>query len=245
MTIEKIQNSKIITFKPAGIKVQSPVTGAEFISIQTQDKAPSDPTYYQAINKINRQNHFIAYTKNNNVKLIIPFENRDSITLELSKDDLSDLLLNQNGSLDDESIDFFVELFKSFYKIRKEKYEKEKAILLSILNDNSVSKITALNSIENLNYALLKNIATPPEDYIHALLEDIYDNETRKTLAKIYLNRIEEDMAKSVITVAKEAMFILKLSKKEGFLDKSNLEEKTKLAVLTINKELESSNDGF
>ena len=121
----------------------------------------------------------------------------------------------------------------------------EVQILLSILNDNSVSKITALNSIENLNHALLKNIATPPEDYIHALLEDIYDNETRKTLAKIYLNRIEEDMAKSVITVAKEAMFILKLSKKEGFLDKSNLEEKTKLAVLTINKELESSDDGF
>ena len=241
MTIEKIQNTKIITFKPKKeIKTPSALDEAEFISTQNQDKAPNDPSYYQAINKINRQNHFVAIIKDKNIKITIPFENKDSITLELDENDSTALLLNQNGTLDDATVDFFVELFKSFYKIRKDKFEKEKALLIHILEDKKEAKIITLNPQANLEYALAKNIATPAQDYIQALLSDIYDTETRKTLAKIYLNGIEQAFAKSVITVINEVMQVLKLSKDEnGNLDKSNLAEKINQAVWIVHQETE------
>lgn len=235
MKINKIQEN-IITFPK--FKNEHLQTKKENADVEAQNLIlPNNPKYYQALNYINFKGNFIAlpYKKDGQIKALkirIPLNNDDKVTLEFSKHDSIDAFLDENGSLNTKALDFFAKHYASFYEAKKEMYEKEKQSLLTILNDNS-SNLRVLDPKRDIQNALLKNEETDNMTYGANLLEDIMDKETKKDLASMRLNRIQEEFKTYSITLAKELITVLKLSKKQdGTIDEKDLSKKISIGVM-------------
>lgn len=237
MKINKIQEN-IITFskyKNEHLQIKKENANAEEQNLNL----PNNPKYYQALNYINFKGNFIAlpHKKDGEIKGLkvrIPLNHDDKITLEFSKHDSIDVFLDEDGSLDTKALDFFAKHYASFYETKKEMYEKEKQSLLKILNDNS-SKLRVLDPKRDIQAALLKN--EKEENYITYganLLDDLMDSETKKDFASMRLNRIEEEFKTYSITLAKELITVLKLSKQQdGTIDEKDLSKKISIGVMS------------
>ena len=123
----------------------------------------------------------------------------------------------------------FVELFSDYYKIAKKKFEDEKAFLTTILQDKN--EVCILNAKENVNEAFKKTVESQEEDYLQTLFNNIQDTRYKKELANVYLELINEKIAQTAMKCAKEALMVLKLSKKDYSIDMTNLDIKRDIAV--------------
>lgn len=236
MKINKIQEN-IITFSK--YKNEHLQTKKENANIEEQSlNLPNNPKYYQALNYINFKGNFIAlpHKKDGQIKALkvrIPLNQDDKVTLEFSKQDSIEVFLNKDGSLDTKALDFFAKHYSSFYEAKKEMYIKEKQSLLKILNDKS-SNLRVLDPIRDIQTALLKNEKEENNiTYGANLLDDLMDSETKKDFAAMRLNRIEEEFKTYSITLAKELTTVLKLSKQQdGTIDEKDLSKKISIGVM-------------
>ena len=241
MDVKKIETGKIIAFKP-----KQTITPSHSKANQiTQQKVaeplnlPNNPLYYQAINNINFANQFVAIPAFNAsgainlLRLHILFDEEDSVTLDIDKNDSVKLFLNKEGKLNNIAVEFFADYYKRFFQIRKERYEKTKEELIKILNEPPRPNLRVLNPHNDIVNALEKNQDTEPDEYIKSLVSDIIDPKSKKDYAIMYLNRIEREFAQSSITTAQEALCLLKLCKKDDDIDTSNFDIKNQIAVLT------------
>ena len=235
MKINKITSEKVIAFKP---KVNNPQKAEKtsFAQKINNNHSPNNPKYYQAINNISFQanSHYMAVpisNKNNEVialKIRIPFEESDNATFTLTHE--AQLFLDKDGKFENEKLAVFVELFEEFYKQRKSQYEKEKSILNRILSKKE-ENVTSINIIDDIQNALDKADAQDDEDFLEYLLMSIKDEKQRKYLTKKYLDVIEEEEVQGTVLAAKEAICILKLSKKDDGFDLSQMDKKIDIAV--------------
>lgn len=236
MKINRIENNKINTQKFAPRQKQS---ATKEYATKIFEKTPNNPLYYQAINNISFTSYFIAAPRKNkqdeihSLRLYIPFDDGDTITLDLDKNDSIELFINENGTLDSEALDFFTEKYLSFYEIRKAQYKEEKTILLDILNSKEKTNIFVLNPEEEIKRALKKTSTTGDESYAQSLINELYDSESKKTFAAMYLNRIEREFKESTLTTAKEALNIMKLYQRLNYkLNEGDNEKINSIAIL-------------
>jgi hypothetical protein len=243
MDVKKVESGRIIAFKPRQTETpshakqtqQAPQKSVEPLVI------PNNPQYYQAINNINFANQYVAIPSFNSsgainlLRLHILFDEEDSVTLDIDKNDSVELFLNSEGKLDKKTVDFFVEYYTLFFQIRKKRYEKTKKELIEIINEKPKSNLRVINQQKDVERAIEKNEDTQPDEYIKSLVSDIVDCETRRDYAIMYLNRIEAEFAKSSITTAQEALCLLKLCKKDDEIDTTNFDIKNQIAVLAAN----------
>lgn len=245
MKIKEIQFST--TYK-TNTKKQTSLTRTQKEEIQNTlvKNTPHNPKYYQALNYINFTNGFLALPQRNNnetqgLKIRIPIPKEDKITLELDRDDSWEVFFDEDGSLNIEILNFFSEYYTSFYKIKKEIYEKEKNALLNIINNCKNKKTSAIKPEEDVVNAFNSNKENQTNTYGESLLNSIMDDDTRKDFAIRRLNRIDSEFSTYSITLAKELVTVIKLSKqKDDSIDKSDFEDKISIATLLTyyNKEV-------
>lgn len=240
MDVKKIETGKIIAFKPRQIE-NHPQTKATLPAEQKVAKQlvlPNNPQYYQAINNINFANQFVAIPTFNSsgainlLRLHILFDEDDSVTLDIDRNDSVELFLNKEGKIDKKTLEFFVEYYKLYFLLRKERYETTRKRLIEIINESPKSNLRVLNPKQDIENALRKNEETSPDEYLNSIVADILDPKTKKEYAIMYLNRIEREFAKSSITTAQEALCLVRLCKKDDKIDKTNFGIKNQIAVL-------------
>jgi len=246
MKINKIQENKIATFRPK----QHIKNTSNNQNINKQEIIlPKNPKYFQVLNHINFKSSFIAIPRFQQNSLVglnlrIPISHDYKITLELDKEDSLEVFLDENGDLDNSAIDFFAKYYADFYRAKKEMYEKEKAALLAIINYNPSTKLTVIDSKKDVQNALIKSEDSSDETYGETLLNSIMDLETKKNFAIKRLNKIENDFRASSITIAKEIINIIKLSRQDdGSIDESNFDKKLAIAVLLTHYNKEAQKD--
>ena len=237
MKINKIQAEKIVLFQQ---KRTYKNHLNENINNNSND-LPHYPKGYQTVNNIYFSGNakFLAYpVKNENnkissIKIYIPSQNKDSCRFELDEADSVKILTTKTGTIDNLAIGLIAELFSDYYKIAKSKFEKEKAFLKSILEDNNETYL--INARQNTYEAFEKTLNNDSENYLEFLFSNIQDTRYKQELALVYLELIEEKIAQSAMTCVQEALMVLKLSKKENKFDMSNLDIKRDIAIHSIN----------
>lgn len=240
MKIESLKNNIITIYKNYNFKNSKNNTiNASDNSIC--EKSPNNPKYYQAANNINFTSNanFIALTRGKKgtpkgVIVQIPFEDGDRITLEFEQEEAK-VFLDKEGAIDNKTLKAFVEIYSEFYEKTKEKSQKERIFLLSVLNDNTSNKLRAINPFNETKQALESSMGADADNYLETFLMNIRDKEERKNLASQCLKNCEDNFAKSSHTCAMEALYIISLSKNEDGLDLSNFETKTQIAVIIAN----------
>ena len=235
MKINKIQDSKIYTLKP---KDNQKNTQNNQLENHHTTTLPSNPKYFQALNYINFKSNFIAMPKFKDgtlveIKLRMPISHDCNITLKLDKEDSIEVFTNKDNKLDESALDFFAKYYASFYKTRKEMYEKEKATLLSIINYNPTTKLRVIDPKKDLQTAMLKSESSSNETYGENILDSLDDLDTKKEFATRRLNRIEREFRVCSITIAKELIIFLRLSKQQNdTIDILNSDERLSIATL-------------
>lgn len=233
MKINKISSEKIAYFAPK----TTPKNQTNIIRNSENYPKIDDLKYYQAINSLYFTGNakFLAYpvknkeNKTTSIKVYIPLENKDSTTFEFDEAPSIRLLTKETGAIDILAVGIFVELFSDYYKIAKKKFEDEKAFLTTILQDKN--EVCILNAKENVNEAFKKTVESQEEDYLQTLFNNIQDTRYKKELANVYLELINEKIAQTAMKCAKEALMVLKLSKKDYSIDMTNLDIKRDIAV--------------
>lgn len=233
MKINKISSEKITYFAPK----TTPKNQTNIIHNSENYPKIDDLKYYQAINSLYFTGNakFLAYpvknkeNKTTSIKVYIPLENKDSTTFEFDEAPSIRLLTKETGAIDILAMGIFVELFSDYYKIAKKKFEDEKAFLTTILQDKN--EVCILNAKENTNEAFKKTAESQEEDYLQTLFNNIQDTRYKKELANVYLELINEKIAQTAMKCAKEALMVLKLSKKDYSIDMTNLDIKRDIAV--------------
>lgn len=240
MDVKKIESGKIIAFKPRQIETPSRnlANNTTPQNVAKPLNLPNNPQYYQAINNINFANQFVAIPSFNSsgainlLRLHILFDDEDSVTLDIDKDDSVELFLNSERKLDNKTVEFFVDYYKKFFQIRKERYERNKEELSKIINEHPRRNLRVINPRDDIKNALEKNEDTEPDEYIKSIVTDIFDPKSKNEYAIMYLNRLEREFAQSSITTAQEALCLLKLCKKGDEIDTSDFDLKNQIAVL-------------
>lgn len=237
MKINKINGEKVAFFtKKLPLKTQITNTTNDNLN-----ELPNLPKYYQAINSVYFSGNakFLACPvkdKNNkitSIKIYIPTQNKDSSTFEFDEPDSIKLLSTKTGVIDNQTVSLFVELFNDYYKIAKQELEEEKIFLNQILKDDSQTFL--LNASQNTLEAFEKTVEAGNKNYLKTLFSNIKDTRYRHELASVYLELIDEKIAQIAMTCAKEALMVLKLSKKDDIIDMSNMDIKRDIAVYCVN----------
>ncbi len=201
----------------------------------TQDKinytkAPNNPKYYQISNNISfcSSSYFIAKPTKTGITIQIPMDSKDKITLNFSLDEAK-IFLNDNGTIDNKIVERYIEIFKEFYAARKEIYEQQKEMLERTIKESNRNKIISLNTKEDLDNAH-KIASNDEERYMECYLSNINDDCERKKAAETFLSSLEEKMAKSTHTIAKEALYLITISKLSDDKDDKANEKKAQIA---------------
>lgn len=242
MKITKISGEKIITLKPH--QTNKKYQNTNIITNQNrQEKTSLPPKYYQAINSISfgKNNNFYfaapSYDKNgkmHSLKFHIPFGDEESPRLVMQEKEVP-YFQDENGYPDNKTIQFYIGLFKDYYGARRQKFAKDRDYLIDVLKGKEDKNIDSICPQENLSFALESANEAQDEDYLQTLIGNIHNPEQKKEMASRQMEIVRMNYIKSAITCAREAFYVLKLSKTEDGIDDSNLDIKRDIAILTAN----------